>query len=88
MIYWNITERSINRHQKKEFFHYFPPLSNCGIAGHCIKNERSLRGRGRVDGKSISDGLAPLPKGERSPTKKHQCMAKKAGRTQVKKGSH
>ena len=34
-------------------------------------------GDGGVDGKSISDGIAPLPKGERSPTKKHQCMAKR-----------
>jgi hypothetical protein len=35
-------------------------------------------GDGGVDGKSISERIAPLPKGERSPTKKkHQCMAKK-----------
>ena len=38
-----------------------------------------------VDGKSISERIAPLPKGERSPTKKHPCMAKKAGRPEAKK---
>jgi len=37
-------------------------------------------GTGGVDGKSISDGIAPLPKGERSPTKKASMHGKK-GRT-------
>ncbi len=40
---------------------------------------------GGVDRKAISEGIAPLPKDERSPTKKHQCMAKKAGRPEAKK---
>ena len=42
-------------------------------------------GMGGVDRKAISEGIEPLPKGERSPTKKHQCMAKKAGRPEAKK---
>ena len=37
-------------------------------------------GDGGVDGKSISYGIAPLPKGERSPTKKASMHGKK-GRT-------
>ena len=33
-------------------------------------------GGGGVDGESMSVGIASLPKGERSPPKKHQCITK------------
>ena len=36
-------------------------------------------GTGGVDGKSISERIAPLPKGERSPTKKASMHGKKEG---------